>query len=526
MHQVELFVCLLAVVGFVGAISQKIRVALPILLVVVGMIISVIPTIPDVLLEPDAVFFIFLPPLLYVEAFNTSWKKLQGVGEEISFQAVGLVLVTVAAVAAVIHAVVPAMPWSAAFVLGAIVSPTDAVAATSIAKEVHLPTRLMDIIKGESLVNDATGLVAYQFAVAATVTGAFSWEAAGERFLYVSIGGVLIGLAMGYLLAFIRTKLDHRPVEIVVSLLSPFIAYLTAEHLHVSSVLSVVTAGLYLGWRGPTMLSSHVRLQSFANWETIVYVLNGFSFLLMGLQLDPIMRTVKTYPPLLLVFWTLAAAFAPLAIRFLWIFSLAPLYCLIKKRPMPSWQLLFVLSWSGMRGVVSLAAALALPMVCANGAAFPYRDLLTFLTIAIILSTILFQGATLPLIVNKFGFSPNLPESELIERQARVYLAREALRRIDEVAREKQMDMDDPTVRRILNRYLERAMSNVNPDVVEPLKSETWILLLDESIKMQRQVLVAMRSEEKIDDELFRILQNELDLEEAQMPSSRNESLL
>jgi len=517
MQQVELIVALLAVVGIVGAISQKLRIALPILLVVTGMVISLIPQIPDVRLDPDVIFFIFLPPLLYLDAFNTSWKELKDVAEVITLQAIGLVLATVAGVAVAIHAVVPGMPWTAAFVLGAIVSPTDAVAASAIAKEVNLPKKLMDIIKGESLVNDSTGLVAYQFAVAATVTGIFSLSEAGRRFLIVGLGGIALGLALGWVLSKVRTKLDHRPVEIIVSLLTPFIAYLTAEHLHVSGILSVVTAGLLLGWHGPKLQSSQTRLQATATWETIGYILNGFSFLLMGLQLEPILETVKSYSPDQLLLWTATAAFAPIVIRFAWTFSISPIYSLIKRQSRPSWKHLFVLSWSGTRGVVSLAAALALPLTTASGQEFPYRDLLIFLTIVVIASTLLLQGLTLPAIVRKFGFTPDLDDSEEVERKARLALSREAVRTIDEVARARDIDLEDPTLQKILNRYLERAIANIHPDSQDLTKSETWRLLLGETVNSQRRLLVGMRDSHEIGQDVFRTLQNELDLEEAQL---------
>jgi CPA1 family monovalent cation:H+ antiporter len=376
MQQVELVVALLAIIAIVGAISQKLRVALPILLVLTGMAISMAPNIPPVHLEPDAVFFIFLPPLLYLDAFNTSWRQLKDVGELVTLQAVGLVLATVGAVAVAIHSVIPGIPWTAALVFGAIVSPTDAVAASAISKEVKLPKRLMEIIKGESLTNDATGLVAYQFAVAAAATGAFAWQEAGTRFFYVAIGGIVVGLATGLFLVRLRTRLEHKPVEIIVSLLSPFIAYLTAEHLHVSSVLSVVTAGLMLGWRSPLMHGSSTRLHATANWETIAYLLNGFSFLLMGLQLRPILETVKAYPASQLILWTATAALAPLAIRFIWTFTTAPIYNKLRKQPQPSWKHLFVFSWSGMRGVVSLAAALAFPLSRSADISYYCRDCL------------------------------------------------------------------------------------------------------------------------------------------------------
>ncbi|MFA6209264.1 MAG: Na+/H+ antiporter [Candidatus Obscuribacterales bacterium] len=517
MQQVELVVALLAIIAIVGAISQKLRIALPIMLVLTGMAISMAPNIPPVHLEPDAVFFIFLPPLLYLDAYNTSWRQLKDVGELVTIQAVGLVLATVAGVALAIHTVVPGIPWTAALAFGAIVSPTDAVAASAIAKEVRLPKRLMEIIKGESLTNDATGLVAYQFAVAAVATGAFSLYEMGTKFFYVAIGGIIIGLATGFILVRLRTRLEHKPVEIIVSLLSPFIAYLTAEHLHVSSVLSVVTAGLLLGWRSPMMHGSTTRLHATANWETIAYLLNGFSFLLMGLQLRPILETVKAYPAPQLVLWTLTAALAPLLIRFAWTFTVGPAYNVLRKQKQPGWKHLFVFSWSGMRGVVSLAAALALPLTCSNGQAFPYRDLLIFLTIAVIVSTLILQGITLPSIVKMFEFEPDAYNSEEAERKARLALSREAVRRIDELARSENIDVEDPILQKHLNKYLERAVANMGPESPNQPAVLLWQRIKGETITAQRTLLLKLRDDNEIQDETFRIIQNELDLEETKL---------
>jgi len=516
MRQVEIIVALLTIIGIVGALAQKLKIALPILLVLTGMVISLTPNIPPVHLEPDAVFFIFLPPLLYLDAYNTSWRKLKDVADVITLQAVGLVLATVAAVAVVLHVVV-GLPWAAAFALGAIVSPTDAVAASAISKEIHLPQRVMNIIKGESLVNDATGLVAYQFAVAAAVTGVFSWAEAGQRFAFVSLGGIAMGLAIGFVLARLRTKLEHRPVEIIVSLLSPFIAYLAAEHIHVSSVLSVVTAGLCLGWHGPSMQTSTTRLQATANWETIIYILNGFSFLLMGLQLRPILETVKKYPSEQIIVSTIVAALAPIVVRFAWIFTVAPIYARLKKAKLPSWKHLFVLSWSGMRGVVSLAAALALPLTCVNGDQFPYRDLLIYLTVAVIASTLVMQGITLPYLVKILEFEPDQYNAEEAERKLRLALSREAVRSIDSLARERNLDLEDPRLQKLLNRHLERAIANIGTETPDPGTEEIWHNLRKDIIGAQRKKLIALRDDNAIEDQTFRVLQNELDLEEAQM---------
>lgn len=521
MQQVELIVALLAVIGAVGVISERSRIALPILLVFAGMLISLIPQIPPIKLEPSTVFFIFLPPLLYLDAFNTPWRTLKSVAEFITLQAIGLVLVTVVAVAVAIHAVVPDMPWAAAFVLGAIVSPTDAVSASAISKEVKLPKRLLDVIKGESLVNDSTGLIAYQFAVAAMVTGAFSWQQAGSQFFIVGLGGIALGLLFGWILSHIRTKIENRPVEIIFSLLSPFIPYLAAEHLHVSGILAVVTAGLFLGWKAPKMVSSQTRLQANANWEIIAYILNGFSFLLMGLQLQPILETVKKYTFQDLLLWSATAAIAPILIRFIWTFATTPLYSYFKRKFQPDWnpywKHMFVFSWSGMRGVISLAAALALPHACANGEPFPYRDLLIFLTIVVISSTLILQGITLPSLVKKIAFEPDLYDAESEERKTRLFLAREAVRRIDQYARETKLDRNDPIFQKLMNRYLEQAIAIIEPGDGDLVSNEIWQNLLAVSIVAQRELLITLRDNQDIEDEVFKLLQNELDLEEAQI---------
>jgi len=516
-HEVETVVLLFAVIAVVGALSHRIKIALPILLVFAGMIISLTPNMPQVKLEPDIVFFMFLPPLLYVDAFASSWKKLRNVAEIIALLAIGLVLLTVAVVGSAIHAIVPNMPWSAALAFGAIVSPTDAVAASSIAAEVNLPRRTVDILKGESLVNDATGLVAYQFAVAATLTGAFSWYAAGLKFLYAGFGGILVGLVLGWMLGRLRTRLNDKPVEIVVSLISPFILYLSAEHLQVSSVLAVVTGGLWLGWRAPTMITYETRLATQANWESIAYSLNGLSFLMMGLQLKSIIQTIDSYPADQLILWTLTAALVPVLIRFAWLFTVSPLYNRIKGIPPVEWKRLFIVGWSGMRGVVSLAAALALPLLCADGTPFPHRSLIIFLTVAVIASTLVFQGITLPYFIKAFKFDDQDQANDAeVERKARQYLCREAVRRIDELARERNIDLEDEHLQRLLNRYLDTLMQShtATPDMS---RGGTYHLLQHESIISQRKVLIEIRRTHEIDEDIFLMLQRELDHEEAQL---------
>ncbi len=514
MHEVETVAALLAVIGVVGVISQRVPVAFPILLVIAGMIISFVPQIPQVKLDPNIVFFIFLPPLLYLDAIKTNWKELREVADLVILQAFGLVLVTVVTVAAAIHAVVPEMPWAVAFVLGAIVSPTDVIAASALSKEVILPKRLMNVIKGESLVNDATGLVAYQIAVAATVTGAFSISEASLRFLQLGLGGVLLGGILGLALAKIRTHLDHGPVEIIVSLVTPFIVYLLAEHLHISGVLAVVTAGLILGWRGPTILSSETRLQVNANWDTFAFILKGLSFLLMGMQLRQIVETIKVHHISQIVLWAVVAALAPIVIRFLWTFGVGFLYSKLRQQPVPTWQQLFIASWAGMRGVVSLAAALALPLTAANGQPFPFREMLIFLTIVVIATTLLVQGVTLPFFLKKFDIEEPEEDIEANELKARLILYKEAVRAIDATARKNSIDSDDPAFEKLLHYYLERAVAISNDEVVDVHTTENWHLLKSAALESQRRVLVSLRKNDKIVESVFLSLQKELDLEE------------
>lgn len=515
MQQVELIAGLLAILALVGAVAHRVKVALPVLLVIVGMAVSYFSPV-RIRLEPDTVFFLFLPPLLYAAAFNTPWRELKDVLDWVSMQAIGLVLLTVLGVSAIIHAAVPGMPWSAAFVLGAIVSPTDAVAAAAISKEIPLPRRVMAIVNGESLLNDATGLVAYRFAVAAVVTGAFSWAEAGNTFLVVATGGIVVGIVLGWIISKIRTLLDHRPVEILSSLITPFLVYLTAEHLHVSGVLAVVTTGLMVGWYRPKMYSSLTRLQARSTWETVGYMLDGLSFLLMGLQVSHVVEKVKTYPQELLVVSTVAVAIAPTLIRLLWAFTTAPIYAGISRKPRPPWSDLLLFSWSGMRGVVSLAAAFALPLTCADGSPFPFRDLLIYLTIVVIGATLVFQGLTLPFLARRY--SPLNEETRGEEElRARLRLSREAVRRIDEAARQFDVDLGDPDIEPILMRHLDKTVSIMHINDQEVEREAVKTKLEREAITAQRQLLIVMRNKDEICAPIFEKLQRELDIEEIRL---------
>src|ERR1043165_3259458 len=380
----EIFVGLLLAVAVLALVARKLTIPYPILVVIGGLLLGLIPKLPKVRLDPELVFLFVLPPLLFPAALFTSWRDFRANLRPISLLAIGLVLFTTVAVAYLAHYFM-GLPLPAGFVLGAIISPPDAIAATAIAERLSVPRRIVTILEGESLVNDATALVAFRFAVAAVVTGSFSLAHAAGQFVIVAVGGILIGLAVGWLTAWIQKPIDDPPVEITISLLTPFAAYLPAEQLGVSGVLAVVTTGLYHGWRLPEITTSRTRLQAGPVWEMIEFLLNGFIFLLIGLQLPEVLRhlTGRSIPHL--VWYAAVISLAVILIRMLWVFpaTYLPRWLfkgLRERDPYPDWRHVAVVAWTGMRGVVSLAAALALPLTLANGSPVPRRALAPFLT--------------------------------------------------------------------------------------------------------------------------------------------------
>src|SRR5918995_7010498 len=394
MPQLEIVVGLLVAVAALATLAARIGVPYPILLVLGGSLLGFVPRLPQVKLDPDLVFLLFLPPLLYVSALFTSWRDFRANVRAISLLAVGLVLMTTFVVAAVVHAVA-GLPWAAAFVLGAIVSPTDAIAATTVAQRLGVPRRIVTILEGESLVNDATGIVAYRVAVAAVITGAFSiWEA-GLQFVVGAAGGIAVGFVVGWLIVWSRQHVSEDPsVQNIISLLTPFVAYLAAEELphslwerlhdligvpadlHFSGVLAVVTTGLYLGRKGPHIISSGTRLQGYATWELITFLLNGLIFILIGLQLRSVVARLDVYSTDELIFYAFLVSLTVILVRILWVFPATYVPRWVSRRlrerdPAPPWRSVTIVAWTGMRGVISLAAALSLPFQIASGAPFP-----------------------------------------------------------------------------------------------------------------------------------------------------------
>lgn len=508
-----------------NALANWVNVPYPIPLVLGGLLIALIPGMPDVELDPDLVLLVFLPPLLYAAAFFSDLRSLRADARVIGFQAIGLVLATAGAVAVIAHELI-GMSWAMSFVLGAIVSPTDPVAATSIMRRTGAPRRLVNVVEGESLVNDATALVAYKVAVAAAVGETVSAGGAALEFLGAAVGGIAIGLAVGWVIAEVRKRLNDVNTELTISLFSAYGAFIPADELGASGVLAVVAAGIYLGFRAPEIASPESRMQGFALWSILTFLLNAVLFILIGLQLPAIFDGLSGEPAGEVVGYAAAVCAAVIAMRFAWTFILTAIIRTVDRRPSQrerraSWQFRVVGAWSGMRGAVSLAAALALPLETDAGAALPDRDLIQFITFALILVTVVGQGLTLPWLIRRLGVVEDGTEEESEEIKARLVIARAALDRVDELAEEEwTRDGTVDRVRRLyefrLRRFRIRAGKVEDEDGLEE-GSLAYQRMMHEIYAVQRRELLRLRNERVISADVMRRVERELDLEESRL---------
>ena len=541
MPEIEAILILLTAVAALATLANRINIPYPILLVLGGLILGFVPGLPRIALEPEVVFLLFLPPLLYVSALFTSWRDFRANLRPISLLAVGLVLMTTCVIAAVAHWAID-LPWTSAFVLGAIVSPTDAIAATSVAQRLGVPRRIVTILEGESLINDATGIVAYRIAVGAVVVGTFSLWQAGLQFAIGAIGGIAVGLAVGWVIIWARRHVADDPdVQNTISLLTPFTAYLLAEEpshwawgqlgfpgeFAFSGVLAVVTTGLYLGRRAPSVVSPETRLQGYAFWELVTFLLNGLIFALIGLQLEGIMERLSERTPYSVPELVLYGALVSLAVilaRFLWVFPATYVPRWVSRRvrqrdPSPPVRQVMVIAWTGMRGVISLAAALALPLTTAGGEPFPGRDLILFLTFCVILATLVVQGLSLPVLIRALGLEDD-GSQEREEIEGRIEVANAALARIEELLQEDWVREDTAErVRGLYNyrrsRFAARS-DGADEDGLEE-RSAAYQRLLSELLRAQRTTLIQLRNEGRIGDEVMHRIERDLDLEETRL---------
>jgi Na+/H+ antiporter len=522
-HHVELIVLgLLVATAALAVLSRVIGVPYPITLVLGGCVIGFVPGVPDVELEPDLVLLIFLPPLLYGAAFFTSLRDLRARARPIALLSIGLVFATMGAVAVVAHEVI-GLGWGEAFVLGAVVSPTDAVAPAEIMRRLGAPRRLLTVVEGENLTNDWTALVLYSFAVTAVVSGTFSLGDAAFRFVINGVGGLLIGLAAGWLIREVRSRINDPPIEITISLVSGYAAYLPAEELGVSGVIAAVTVGIYMGWHTPQLTTPVMRLQGVAVWEVLTFLLNAVLFLLVGLQLPTIVDEISGFSAGELLGWGLLISAVVISVRLAWGFTVTYIIRALDRRAVqrerraPARERL-VVGWAGMRGAVALAAALAIPFNTDAGAPFPERDLLILLAFTVILVTLVGQGLTLGPLMRRLHIRDDGTEQDE-EVHARARIAEAAIERLDEIAGEGWAR--DDTIERVRGmydyrrrRFTARADGDGSP---YEERTDAYRRLMYELFDAQREQLIALRNEREISDEVRRRIERDLDLEETRL---------
>jgi CPA1 family monovalent cation:H+ antiporter len=519
----ELCISLLAIVAAIALLARALKVPGPILLMVGGLLLALVPGLPHLRLDPGFALMLFLPPLVYAAAVQTSWPDFRANLRPIGLLAVGCVLFTTAAVAVTAHFLM-GMNWALACVLGAVVSPPDAVAATSIAGRLTVPRRIVTVLEGEGMVNDATALIVYRFATAAVVYGSFSLARAGLTFGLVVVGEVAWGLVVGYVSTWFRRMADDDKVAVTVSLLTPFAAYWPAEHLGGSGVIATVAAGLWVSWNAPKLISSTSRLQGWFFWDLMIFLVEGLLFLLTGLQFRDVLKSdFSQYSGWQLGGYAGALCVVIVLVRFLWVFPGTYLPRLIpaigRKDPHPPWQYPTVVAFAGMRGGISLAAALGLPLELSKGGAFPDRDLIIFLTFCVILVTLVGQGLTLPLLIRATGVDrrgkTESGEERERELEARLDLVHTSTDRLRKLASEKSLaqDMVDQLIARREGRmqHLRRYKDDQTEQAHQLEQIEMQLL------QSERDRLNDLFHDGKITDSTRRAIEHELDLQEAKL---------
>ncbi|MGN6617814.1 MAG: Na+/H+ antiporter [Ilyomonas sp.] len=527
MENVSIIVILLFVITCLGVLSNKYKFPFPIILVLSGVIISLIPRLPVITLNPDVVFVIFLPPLLYSGAWNTSWHEFKAAITPISLASVGLVLLTTVFVAIAAHLFIPGLTWPLSFLLGAIVSPPDAIAATSVTKGLGLTPRILTILEGESLVNDASGLITYKYALIAVTAGNFILWQASLNFLWLVGAGIAVGIAIGYCIYIVHKKFICDPLIVVtLTFITPFTSYLIAEHFHVSGVLAVVSTGLYLSFRSDKIFSNQSRIMAYTVWEVITFILNSLVFILIGLQLRTVMKGISDYPVDILILYGLIISFVVIAVRFIWAVPAAmlPHYLLNKRKrdtPPPDPRNMIIFAWSGMRGVVSMAAALALPLTLKDGSAFPQRNLIIYLSFCVILSTLVVLGLTLPWIIRKLKLEPYSVVMEEYDVRTRIVTA--AISYIEESASLVSDDLLNNIKSKYEIKYNRLQKTDLPPDyfkdghaLQENVFNQFSKMQID-LIGVERKTLQQLHRSGKASEQVLRKIERELDLEETRL---------
>jgi monovalent cation/hydrogen antiporter len=520
----QIFLILLAVLAGTALLARRINIAPAILLLLAGIGLAFVPGMPAVELPPQLVLLVFLPPLIYSASVAMSWREFKANLRPIVLLSVGCVIFTAGAVATATHYLI-GLPWSIGFLLGAIVAPPDVVAPLAIARKLGMPRRILVVLEGEGLANDATALILYRFTVAAISTGMFSLPKANGTFAAIVVGEILFGLAVGWLSLRARHRARDPQVEITLSLITPYLAYWVPEHLGGSGVIATVACGLYISWNGPLLISSATRLQGIFFWDLIIYLVEGLLFLLTGFQMRLLFEKSKAFPLQEILFATALVAVVIIIARFAWVFPATYLPRLLSKRtrerdPAPPWQAAFVVAFTGVRGAVSLAAALALPFTLPSGEAFPYRDMMLFVAFGIILITLVGLGLGLPPVARWLGVTKDGRSEHIAEHEAEIAARREALdaalKSLDAITDDRELS--DEVVKLLRARHEVR--SNQLPDVLDPDAhdiSAAGTALTRELIATERKFIHILLRDGKITDETRRRIERDLDLEEASL---------
>lgn len=535
MENFKIVVFIMAILISLTAIFNNRKIPLPVLLVFAGLVIGFVPQLPDLALDPDVVFVIMLPPLLYDAAAKTSWHDFRTSIRPISALAITLVFFTTVAVAVTAHYMIPGFSWPLAFVLGAVVSPPDAVAASGIIKGLGLNKKVVTIIEGESLVNDASALIAYRYAVLAVTTGSFVLWKAGLQFLLVAGVGIAIGVVTGYLFVWAHKKIENNPlVETSLTLLAPFVSYLAAEQYHMSGVLAVVSTGLLMAWRSPEIFSYQARMRTRVLWDTLIFLLHGFIFILIGLQLPSIIEDLGSYPLPTILGYGLVISLVTIIVRILWVFTGTSWQRILnrdkkatdatKEENRATWKNVLVVAWTGTRGVISLAAALALPLLLQDGTAFPKRSSIIFLAFVVIFVTLVIQGLSLPLLIRLLKIKPqdNLQEEE---KELQLYLASSTLHFIE---REFPIPGDDKLQEQLKKQY-EQRIRKLNKEIelhkqaryynseLKPPEPDNHLNAKLEINKFQRELLIRLHKDGDFSDAAIRHVEREMDIDEMKL---------
>jgi CPA1 family monovalent cation:H+ antiporter len=515
--QITVFVSLCAVA--LCWVARHFNFPYPVALVIGGSVLGFIPLVPQLPLDPELILVLVLPPILYHAAALTSWRDFAVGIRTIGLLAIGLVVVTTLAVGTALKLLIPDISWAAAFVFGAIVSPPDAAAATSILSRLNIPRRVVTVLEGESLVNDASGLVLYKFAVAAVLTGTFSLRDASVQFVGVAAGGIVAGILTALVFIVVHRRLGDVFIEVLTSLLVPYVAYVCAESVHASGVLAVVAAGLVRGRHTPVIVSAEMRILSRSMWNVMVFLLNTLVFVLIGMQLSGSVARLEGYSAAKLMSDAALLSAVAIVVRFAWVY--AALYLprrlsasLRKSEAAPPEAEFFIMSWCGMRGIVSLAAALALPIALADGTPFPYRDIIIFFTFVIIAVTLVLQGLTLPVLIRRLhvGIDWSLREEQANARNA---MSKAAIAAIDALAREKDVAPD--LAGRISSEFAEKNTAGDADASVSESHTELARRLRHAAIDAGRQELIRIWQDNQISDDVLHEFEEELDYKESHL---------